>query len=95
MHYPSDELPPPLPVITGIAPDSAAAGSGQLTLAVNGGGFTSTSEVFYDDAAVPTTFVNATALTATIDPVAPAGVKVVRVRDGQRDSNTVDFTVLP
>ncbi len=57
------------PVISSLAPISATAGQGALTLTVNGSGFASTSNVTWNGAALATTYVNANQLTAAV----PAG----------------------
>jgi IPT/TIG domain len=52
--------------VTSIAPTSAAAGSSQIQLTVNGTAFVSGSTVQWNGTAIPTTFVSATQLTATV-----------------------------
>ncbi len=54
------------PAITALSPASAVAGSGQFTLTVTGTGFVSGAQVQWNGAALPTTFVSSTQLTATI-----------------------------
>jgi hypothetical protein len=49
--------------------------------------------VVYDGIDAVTTFVSDTQVTATINPVAPTGERLVLVRDGGQTSNTVVFTV--
>jgi uncharacterized repeat protein (TIGR01451 family) len=56
----------PVPAITGLSPNVAQAGSGAQTVAVNGSQFTSTSVVLWNGAALPTSFVSSTQLTAHI-----------------------------
>jgi len=60
-------LLPNLPsfALTELSPVSADAGSGSFLLAATGNGFTSRSVINFNGAALPTTFVNATSLTAT------------------------------
>jgi hypothetical protein len=61
-----DSLANPLPAITALEPADAEIGSGALTLAVMGQSFVRQSVVRVDGAPVPTTFVSATRLAATI-----------------------------
>jgi hypothetical protein len=56
----------PVPVANSLSPNSAAAGSGGLTLTVNGSGFVPTSVVRWNGANRTTTFVSSSQLTATI-----------------------------
>jgi hypothetical protein len=91
VHYPTG--PNPRPWVGVLSPNSAAAGSGPLVLTVDGGNLTVTSVVVYDGIDAVTTFVNDTQVTATINPVAPAGEKNVYVRDGNQTSNLMVFTV--
>jgi len=95
VHYPAEPTPPPTPRpwVGSLAPNSAAAGSGPLVLTVTGGNFSATSVVVFDGIDAVTTFVSDTQVTGTINPVAPAGERLVLVRDGQQTSNTVVFTV--
>ena len=55
--------------LTELSPASADTGSGSLQLAASGDGFTQQSVIDFNGAALPTTFVSSTSLTAT----APAG----------------------
>ncbi len=57
----------PAPAVTSIFPDFVQAGSGSFTLTVNGTGFAADSTVQANSTALPTTFVSATQLTATVD----------------------------
>lgn len=54
------------PSLTAIGPDTAVAGSGPLTLTVDGGGFQAGSVVTWDGVALPTQFVGASQLVATV-----------------------------
>jgi hypothetical protein len=94
-HYPS-EPPPPVatrPWIGSLTPASAAVGSGPLTLTVTGGNFTATSVIVFNGADQATTFVDSATLTTSISPAAPAGERLVFVRDGSQTSNVVSFMV--
>jgi uncharacterized repeat protein (TIGR01451 family) len=87
-----------VPVLGGISPSAAAAGSPAATLTVNGGNFVSTSTVNWNGAARATTFVSPTQLAATI-PAADiaaegtASVTVVNPAPGGGTSTAVTFTV--
>ena len=52
-----------------------------------------TSVVWFADAAVATTFVSATMLTAVINPTGPSGTRSVVVITGQEASNRANFIV--
>jgi hypothetical protein len=56
-----------IPTISGIAPGSAAAGTTELTLTVNGTGFSPSSQVQWNGKRQATTFVSPDRLTARID----------------------------
>jgi uncharacterized delta-60 repeat protein len=55
-----------VPEITGLSPASALAGSGAVTLTVNGANFEDHSVVLWNGAALATVFVDASKLTATV-----------------------------
>ena len=57
----------PVPAISSLSPNTAAAGAATFTLTVIGSGFTSASTVNWNGAALPTTFVSGSGLTAVID----------------------------
>jgi trimeric autotransporter adhesin len=57
----------PLPVISSLSPNTAAAGAATFTLTVTGSGFTLASTVNWNGSALPTTFVSGSSLTAMID----------------------------
>jgi hypothetical protein len=59
-------LPPPTPQITSLSPFAAKQNSGAFTLTVNGSGFVSSSVVEWNGTPRPTTFVDASHLTAAI-----------------------------
>jgi len=83
------------PIIGGLQPDSALAGSGPLTLAVLGAGFTSTSHVQWNGQDRPTNFFSPTTLEAAISAadIGAAGTAEVRVVDGTNTSNAIAFTI--
>jgi subtilisin len=90
----------PLPAVTSISPSRASAGSGAFTLSVNGSGFTAASEVRWEGAPRPTTFVSSTQLRASIGAadVAAAGTAQVTVfspAPGGGTSAALPFTIAP
>jgi len=56
------------PTVTSISPTSVIAGSGQLTLTVNGTGFLTTTTVQVGGVSDATAYVNSTQVTATVTP---------------------------
>ena len=84
----------PGPHISSLSPVSAAAGSAQFTLTVNGNGLTG-GTVQWNGSALTTTVVNDTQLTATVPAsmVSGAGVPPITVLAGGT-SNALTFTVL-
>jgi uncharacterized protein (TIGR03437 family) len=88
----------PTPAITSVTPDSANAGSGAVTVTVNGTGFTSASKVRFNSNELTTTFVSATQLTATIPAsslttAGAANITVLNPTPGGGTSNATPFTV--
>src|SRR5439155_10205 len=71
----------PAPGLTGLTPTGATAGTGPLTLLVNGSGFVSGSTVRWNGAPRTTTFLSATQLTAAISAahVTAAGTAQITV----------------
>ncbi|MGA3322933.1 MAG: kelch repeat-containing protein, partial [Terriglobia bacterium] len=57
----------PVPTLSSLSPQSALAGSPPLTLTVNGSNFSTGSTVLWNGMSLPTTFVGAGQLTATVD----------------------------
>ena len=57
----------PVPAISSLSPNTAAAGAATFPLTVTGSGFTAASTVNWNGTALPTTFVSGSSLTATID----------------------------
>ena len=81
----------PKPSIASISPSSFKTGS--FTITITGDGFVAGSVVTFDGAALPTTFVSATSVTATGDaPTAKTVSVVVQTPDGD-SSNTASVTV--
>jgi hypothetical protein len=94
VHYPNE--PPPVatrPWIESLTPQSAAIGSGPLTLTVRGGNFTATSVIVFNGVDQTKTFTDSATLSTSISPEAPAGERAVLVRDGSQTSNVVVFMV--
>jgi hypothetical protein len=82
------------PVITIIAPNTAAVGDPDVTLVVTGSGFNADSAIVFNNGAEPTTFEDATRLTTIVRPSTasgPADVPVV-VRNGPVTSNERTFS---
>src|SRR6266576_1307780 len=57
----------PVPLLSSLAPQSALAGASTLTLTVNGSNFSGASVVTWNGMNLPTTFANASQLSATVD----------------------------
>ena len=90
----------PLPVLSGLAPNSTAAGSPEFTLNVSGTGFISNSTVQWNGTPRATTFVSPTELSAaiTVADVATEGtasVTVVNPAPGGGTSAPQTFTITP
>jgi alpha-D-ribose 1-methylphosphonate 5-triphosphate synthase subunit PhnH len=88
----------PLPVLTGISPTTATAGGAAFTLTLMGSGFSAGSQVHWNGATRPTTFVSATQLTAAIpaSDIAAAGTASVTVytpAPGGGTSSAQTFTI--
>ena len=85
--------PPPKPVVAGVSPASAQAGTGVL-LTVTGSNFVTGASIVFNGSAVGTSFVSAGALTAFVTLPGTAGVVPVGVTNpGGVSSNTVTFTI--
>ncbi len=91
-------LPPPPPAISAVSPGSAMAEGAAFTLTVDGANFRNGATVRWNGAARPTTYVNATRLTANITAadIAATGAATVTVAntDGQV-SGGLSFTITP
>src|ERR1700674_2483603 len=96
-------MQPPSPAsISGVMPDSANAGSGDLVLTVNGTGFASNSVVYWNSATVSTSYVTTQQLTANVPGahIATPGTASVYVKNPGTgvyamgvNSNSVNFTI--
>ena len=71
---------PPLPAITALSPTTVFAGAGVTTLTVQGRNFTNQSEVLVNAAALPTTWVSAAELRASLPSQVTTGALTVQVR---------------
>jgi hypothetical protein len=90
-------LLPNLPsyALTELSPVSAIAGSGSFQLTATGNGFTAQSVIDFDGAALPSTFVSATSLTATAPASAVncgGGVPVTVSDPTLGSTNTLTFS---
>lgn len=88
------EPPPPL-VLTALHPWSAVAGGAAFTLQALGAGFTVASEVTWDGAPLPTTWVSSTVLEAAVPAGAIAGLGTasIAVRNPAEISAALTFTI--
>jgi hypothetical protein len=96
--YTIDITTNPVPVIGGTSPAIATATGAAFKLTVNGTGFISGSTVYWDSAALTTTYVSATQLTAavTATDIASAGTTAIAVQTstpGGGTSNSWQFEV--
>jgi hypothetical protein len=86
-----------VPVVSSIAPASTPALSAEFTLTVNGSAFLSGATVLWNGAALATTFVSATKLTAIVPAtkVAAKGTSTVTVKqpDGVPSATSATFTI--
>jgi hypothetical protein len=90
-------LLPKLPgyALTELSPVSATAGSGSFQLTATGDGFTAQSVINFNKAALPTTFVSATSLTATAPAsavICGGGVPVTVSDPSLGSTNTLTFS---
>lgn len=88
----------PVPTLSGVTPNSATVGSATLTVTASGSGFISASVIEWNGAALSTTYVSATSLTAQIpsSDLALAGQATVTVQNptpGGGTSGTLAFTI--
>lgn len=85
-----------MPGITSLSPNTTSLAYAGLTITVNGSGFSALSVVRFNGVAVPTSFVNSTMLSASVDPPisTTAGSYTVTVFDSATGlSNGAGFTV--
>ena len=90
--------PNPVPSISSITPPNATAGSGNLTVAVGGEGFLSTSTVEWNGSPLATTLngnqLSATITAADIAAVGGAQITVVNPSPGGGSSNPAGFAII-
>lgn len=85
----------PSPKVTALSPTKANAGGAAFTLTVAGTGFTSAATVKWNGVAVPTTYVSATTLKASITAtqIGAPGTAAVSVVQSGATSNAVSFAI--
>lgn len=88
-----------VPTLSAVAPDKIITNASSLSITVTGTNFNSSSVINWNGSALPTTFVSATSLTATIptSDYASAGVEPVTVSNpgtGGGTTTAVNFTVV-
>ncbi len=88
----------PVPTLTSIAPNTATAGSGSFTIVATGTNFVTTSAIRWNGAALTTTFISATQISASVPAtnIATAGTATVTVFNptpGGGTSGSVNFTI--
>ncbi len=88
----------PAPTLTSISPASATAGSAATTMVVSGSNFVSGAVVNWNGTALPSTFTNATSLSASISSalLATAGTASITVTNpvlSGGTSNSLTFTI--
>lgn len=79
--------------ITSLSPPTLGAGSAAFTLTVDGTGFTGSSQVSFNGALLPTSFVSSSRLTASAPALAAMATLPVLVVDGATRSPVVSFDV--
>ncbi len=90
----------PNPAIASLSPNATPAAGPAFTLSVNGSGFVDGATIYWNGAALPTTFVNATQLRGQVAAaqIAQGGLRSVTVRNPEpvvAISNVASFTVQP
>lgn len=73
-------ITPPMPTVTGLDPSTVLAGVGATDITVSGRNFASNSEVLFNAASVPTTFVSTTQVRATLPNQSATGALQAQVR---------------
>ena len=87
--------PAPIPSLSSISPNTAVAGSAGFTLTATGTNFTAASVINWNGAALTTTFISASSLTATVPAanIAAAGSTSITVVTGANITTAVNFTI--
>jgi uncharacterized protein (TIGR03437 family) len=86
----------PTPAITSLSPASVLVGGPDFTLTVNGSNFLSSATVAWNGAALPTTRVSATQLTALVSAAliaAPGAAKISVFNEGPVSSNELALSI--
>jgi len=88
---------PKLPTISSLSPNSAKSGGAAFTLTINGTSYVTGAVAKWNGAALTTTFVNATQLTASVPAtlIATAGTASVTVTTTGGTSAAATFTINP
>lgn len=86
----------PIPTITSLSPASAESASGAIPVTIKGAGFTSSSVVLVDSAAISSTFVDSTTITITVSSETAKTLPIVvsNPAPGGGASGTAVFTFL-
>lgn len=89
----------PVPTLSGVNPASANAGDPDTAITLTGSGYTASSQVYFDNTPLTTTYMNATTLTTTVpaSQLAYGGLHSVTVFNpvpGGGLSNAVSFLVV-
>ena len=79
------------PTVTALGPSTVVAGSGAFTITIRGTNFVNGSTVIFAHEFLPTTYVSATSLTASVPATAVASPDVVLVGVGNGGGNRSDF----
>lgn len=90
--------PAPAPTLSALSPSSATAGAAAFSMTLSGANFTASSQVLWNAAALSTTFVSSTQLTALVPAadIAAAGnaaVTVLNPGSPATSSNPLSFTI--
>lgn len=81
------------PTLTSLAPNTIAAGVANAVVTLTGTLFDPISKIVYGNIELTTTYTNSTTISATFPhSTAVAGAKAIKVRNGERYSNAVNFT---
>lgn len=81
--------------ISGLSPNMKTAGDPAFTLTVNGSALGTDAVVYWNGAALPTSYSSGTMVTAQVSAsdVANSGMVPVYVHSGNKNSNSLTFTV--
>ncbi len=81
--------------LTSLSPSSTAAGGPAFTLTVNGAGFVSGTNIYWNGSLLSTTVVNGTQMTATVPAnlIAQQGSASITAQNGNLVSNALTFSI--